>query len=81
MDFFNKVTKASKVVIDKGVEVGKTVKTQINIVTIESQINNCKKKIGDIVYKEKVKIKNEDIKKAIEKIDKLMKDIEKLRNE
>lgn len=77
MDFLDEAKKLGKVVLEKGVELGKATKTQLDIVSMELKINDYKKKIGDIIYKEKIDTGNEDINKAVDKIDELMKYIEK----
>lgn len=81
MDFLDGAKKIGKVVFDKGVEVGKATKTQIDIASMKVKINDYKKEIGEIIYKEKIETGNEDIKKVIEKIDELMKDIENKKND
>lgn len=81
MDFLDEAKKLGKVVLDKGVEVGKAAKTQLDIASMESKIGDYKRKIGEIVYKEKIDTGNKEIKKAVEKIDELMKDIENKKKE
>lgn len=49
---------------------------RIDIASMKMKISDYEKEIGEIIYKEKIDTGNEDIKKTIEKIDELMKDIE-----
>lgn len=76
MDILKEAKKIGKIVLDKGVELGKVTKIRIDIASMKLKISDYEKEIGEIIYKEKIDTGNEDIKKTIEKIDELMKDIE-----
>ena len=76
MSFWEKVKEVSNAALDKGKEMGHVAKINIDIATLESKIGDYKKKIGDIVYKNRLLLDNEEIKNILLKIDGVVSDIE-----
>ena len=75
MDFVDKLKELGNVALEKGKELGSAAKTHVEILSIESEIEKCKAKIGDVIVSEKIKVDNDEINDCVAKIKSLTKDL------
>mgnify|MGYP006873125413 CR=1 FL=1 len=75
MDFVDKLKEFGNVALEKGKELGTAAKNHVEILSLESEIEKCKTKIGDIIVTEKIKVDNDEISDCVAKIKSLTKDL------
>ena len=62
--------------LEKGKDLAQITKLNLDITAIETKINDSKKNIGDLIVKNKITVKNEDVNKELDNINNLLTEIE-----